>query len=230
MLDIFIKGELVDLAIPTEEFAAGEIWYKWFNNKSINKYLEQGIYPNTKTSQVNFFKTIGADRLALVIQNKKGKPLGITSLSFINFQKRCCDFALVIDSMADMKIVGFASLEASALIVEHGFNELGVTRINAGQHADLFKWQQRLELLGFRLEGYHKNKFVKGSSIADSVSIAVLYSDFINICNNRGGKLWDSFEKMKKRIDNLPKESAQKKFKNKFSNEIEAYYQKIYNL
>ena len=33
MLDIFIKGELVDLAIPTEDFAAGEIWYKWFNNK-----------------------------------------------------------------------------------------------------------------------------------------------------------------------------------------------------
>ena len=230
MLDIFIKGELVDLAIPTEDFAAGEIWYKWFNNKSINKYLEQGIHPNTKDSQVHFFKSMGADRLVLVIQNKEGKPLGITSLSFINFQKRSCDFALVVDSMADMKLIGFASLEASALIVKHGFDELGVTRINAVQHADLFKWQQRLELLGFRLEGYHKNKFVKGSLVADSVSIAVLYSDFIKICSYRDGKLWDSLDKMKKRIDNLPKESARKQFENKFTNEIKDYYQKIFSL
>ena len=230
MLDVFIKGELVDLAIPTEDFAAGDIWYKWFNNKSVNKYLEQGIYPNTQASQVHFFKSMGADRLALVIQNKNGKPLGIISLSFINLQKRSCDFALVVDSMADMKIVGFASLEASALIVEHGFNVLGVTRINAEQHADLFRWQQRLELLGFRLEGCHKKKFVKGSSVADAVPIAVLYSDFIEICSRRGGKLWDSLDKMKKRIENLPKESARKKFKNLFTNEIEAYYQKIYDL
>jgi RimJ/RimL family protein N-acetyltransferase len=230
MLDVFIEGELVDLAIATEDFAAGDIWYKWFNDKSINKYLEQGVFPNTQTSQVDFFKSMGKDRLALVVQNKKGKPLGIVSLSFINFQKRSCDFALVIDSAADIRVAGFGPLEASALIVEHGFNILGVTRINAGQHADLFGWQQRLELIGFRLEGYHKSKFVKGSSVADSVSIAALYTDFCEICGRRGGKLWDSFDNMKKRMKKLPKESARQKFNNQFNKELKAYYKKIQDL
>jgi len=230
MLDVFIEGELVDLAIPTEDFAAGNIWYKWFNDKSINKYLEQGVFPNTKTAQVDFFKSMGKSRLALVVQNKEGKPLGIVSLSFINFQKRSCDFALVIDSAADIRVAGFGALEASALIVEHGFNILGVTRINAGQHADLFGWQQRLELIGFRLEGYHKSKFVKGSSVADSVSIAALYTDFCEICGRRGGKLWDSFDNMKKRIKKLPKESARQKFNNQFNKELKAYYKNIQDL
>ena len=52
MLDVFIEGELVDLAIPTEDFAAGDTWYKWFNDKNINKYLEQGLFPNTQKSQI----------------------------------------------------------------------------------------------------------------------------------------------------------------------------------
>lgn len=230
MLEVFIEGEIVDLAIPTEDFAAGEIWYKWFNNKSINRYLEQGIYPNTQASQVHFFKSLGPDRLLLVVQNKRGIPLGIISLSFINFQKRSCDYALVIDAMADIKNAGFAALEATALIVEHAFKSLGVTRINAGQHVDLFRWQQRLELLGFRLEGYHKNKFVKGSSVEDSVSIAVIYSDFIQICNRRGGKLWDSLYEMKKRIKKLPKSSARDKFDKIFVPELDDYYREIQNL
>jgi RimJ/RimL family protein N-acetyltransferase len=230
MLDVFIEGELVDLAIPTQDFAAGNIWYKWFNDKNINKYLEQGLFPNTQQTQINFFNSMGADRLALVVQNKKGVPLGIVSLSFINFQKRTCDFALVIDSFADMRVSGLGTLEASSLIIEHGFNSLGMQRINAGQHVDLFSWQQRLELIGFRLEGYHRSKFVKGSTIADSVSIAVLYNDFRNIIVHRGGKLWDSAENMEKRIKKLPKDSARNRFDRQFANELEDYYNDIYRL
>lgn len=230
MLDVFIEGELVDLAIPTEDFAAGDIWYKWFNDKNINKYLEQGLFPNTKKSQVNFFNSMGAERLALVVQNKKGVPMGIVSLSFINFQKRSCDFALVIDSVADIRVSGLGTLEASSLIIEHGFDMLGMERINAEQHVDLIDWQQRLELIGFRFEGYHRNKFVKGSTAADSVSIAVLYDDYRNISDHRGGKLWDSAENMKIRIRKLPKDSARNKFDSQFSSELENYYNDIYKL
>ena len=230
MLDVFIEGELVDLGIPTEDFAGGDIWYKWFNDKSLNKYLEQGLFPNTQKKQINFFNSMGVDRLALVVQNKKGVQLGIVSLSFINFQKRSCEFALVIDSFADIKISGLGTLEASSLIIEHGFNVLGMERISAGLHVDLFRLQQRLELIGFRLEGYHRNKFVKGSTIADSVSTAVLYNDFRNISDHRGGKLWDSAENMKKRIEKLPKDSARNRFDSQFVNELENYYNDIYKL
>ena len=31
-LDVFIKGDLIDLCIPTVEFARESDWYSWFNN------------------------------------------------------------------------------------------------------------------------------------------------------------------------------------------------------
>lgn len=229
-MDIFIPGELVDLAIPTEDFAGGDTWYKWSNNTSMNKYLEQGVFPNTKSSQIKFFKSIGEDRLALIVQNKKGIPIGIVSLSYIDYKKRMCDFAIVIDSKVDHSIAGYAALEASARIVQHGFEALGVKRINAGQHIDLFRWQQRLELIGFRFEGHHKNKFVKGNHIADSITIALIYDDFYGLIKNRGGNLWDSSEEMKKRIQALPKESIRSKFLKEFSVEMEDYYKLIHKL
>ena len=39
-LDIFIKGEIVDLGIPTEEFALESDCYSWFNKNTVTKYLE----------------------------------------------------------------------------------------------------------------------------------------------------------------------------------------------
>ena len=230
MLDIFIHGELVDLAIPTEDFASGDVWYKWFNDQRVNKYLDQGLFPNTKAIQLDFFKSIGENRLILVIQNKEGVPLGVVSLSYIDFRKRSCDFALIIDSLADVRVAGYGALEASALIVEHGFKTLGVTRITAWQHVDLHDWQQRLELIGFRFEGYHKRKFVKGCTIADAVSIAVTYTDFCDMCDLRGGRLWDSFQQMKKRIKGLPKQSAKHKHGAVFAKDLEEYYKEIQKL
>ena len=137
MLDVFIEGELVDLAIPTLDFAGGNVWYKWFNGPSITKFLEQGVYPNTPDLQKGFFSSISEDRLALIVQNKYGNPLGVVSLSFINHVKKSCDFAIVIDTTADIRLAGLGALEASALIIQHGFEMLGIKRISAGQHMEL---------------------------------------------------------------------------------------------
>ncbi len=51
-LDVFIKGELIDLCIPTAEFAATSNWYNWFNDPKTTRFLEQGIFPNTAEEQL----------------------------------------------------------------------------------------------------------------------------------------------------------------------------------
>jgi len=58
----------------------------------------------------------------------------------------------------------------------------------------------------------------------------VLYNDFRNISDHRGGRLWDSAENMNNRIRNLPKDSARKKFDSLFVNELENYYNDIYKM
>jgi RimJ/RimL family protein N-acetyltransferase len=230
MLDVFIEGELINLAIPTEEFAAGDVWYRWLNEPAINRYLEQGAFPNTKKSQVQFFNSIGKDRLVFVIENKSHLPLGVISLSFIDHVKKACDFALFVDPYADLKASGLGSLEAVSLIITHGFNQLGLKRISAGQHVNLYPWQNRLELLGFRLEGLHRRKFVKGNEFADSVSISCLYTDFLEISSARNGRLWDGSRNMSKRIKSLPSETFRSKLDLFFKEIGDDYYRNIWSL
>lgn len=86
-----------------------------------------------------------------------------------------------------------------------------------------------MELLGYKLEGIHKNKFVKGHDVADTVSIACVYEDYFLISNCRSA-LWDSFEKMKTRIGRLPKCSFSMMMLDFFSSERDSYYRGIYEL
>lgn len=230
MLEVFIQGELVDLAIPTEEFARGDIWYRWFNDWNINRYLAQGAYPNTRDLQSKFFNSIGSDRLVLIVQNKSGIPFGVTSLSFIDQTKKTCDNAIVVDSRVDTQISGIASLEAVSIMVKHGFESLGMKRISGGQHVNLRSWQQRLELLGFKIEGIHENQFIKGNEVSNSVAIACLYCDYLEILKRRSGRLWDGKEKMLTRIRNLPKKSFRDELDEIYKNSRKAYYDNIWDL
>ena len=59
MLNIFKKGETVDLAVPTEQFALNSDWYSWFNRPDLTKYLDQGISKNTPELQAKYFKSLG---------------------------------------------------------------------------------------------------------------------------------------------------------------------------
>ena len=85
-LDVFIEGELVDLCIPTPEFAKNSEWYSWFNNPETNKYLDQGAFPNTREDELLFYQTEHNRRLLLVVTDKESVPLGVISLSFIRTQ------------------------------------------------------------------------------------------------------------------------------------------------
>ncbi|RTY34215.1 N-acetyltransferase [Chlorobium phaeovibrioides] len=229
-LDIFISGETVDLCIPTTEFAQNSNWYSWFNDSSITRYLEQGVFPNTVQEQEEFFASQKGSRLLLIISTKNQEYKGVVSLSFINFFKRSCDVAIVTDHHIESRLAPYAALEAMALITTHAFEKMGIKRISAGQHILLESWQQRMELLGFKLEGIHEKKFIKGQEEAHSVSIACIYDDYYLLKTKREGSLWDSLEKMKNRIKNLPKQSFSKKMIIYFNSERTSYYSDIYQL
>jgi RimJ/RimL family protein N-acetyltransferase len=229
-LDIFIEGELVDLCIPTSKFAYESNWYAWFNNKDIVKYLEQGLYPNTRDSQKKYFEDLRSERLTLIIVDKKNRPIGVISLSFIDFNKKNCDISLVVSNDGSLREKPLLSLEAMALMTAHAFESLGMKRVNAGQHIELKGWQNRLELIGYKLEGLHIDKFVKGDQIADSMSIAVLYTDYRKIKLHRGGRLFDSVVLMNDRIKSLPPKALIFELKNFYENNRKDYYDKIFFL
>lgn len=228
-LDVFIEGELVDLCIPTIDFAHDSNWYSWFNDKRLTRYLEQGIFPNSRKLQQEYLENLSSDRLVLIIQNKRSLPIGVISLSNINFQKRSCDIALVVSDEGEKRTKPFESLESMALLSSHAIDKLGMNYINAGQHIDLKGWQNRLELIGYKLDGIHANKFIKGNHIADCMYISLSKGDFDYICDLRG-KLWDDFSSMFDRVKSLPKNTFCDQLYDFQNRKRYAYYEEIFNL
>lgn len=230
MLEIFKKGETVDLCIPTQEFALKSEWYNWFNKTEITKYLYQGERKNTPELQLEFFKNIPKDRVVFIMQTKNHIPNGVISFSKIDLKKKSADWAIVKDNSIEPELRGISALESVALLIEYGFEELGLKRITASQHTDLKKWQIKCEILGFKLEGIHENRFVKGNEIANEQTISCQYNDYFNIKNHRNGKIWDNKDKMLKRLKRMPSNSFNEKLTHFYSTERKDYYNKIFFL
>lgn len=229
-LDVFIKGENVDLCIPSQTFAQTSTWYSWFNNSKVNRFLEQGMFPNTPERQMDFFNKIqiSNDRISLIISDRE-QYIGTVSLSFINLIKRTADIAILIGESSQMPRSEFFALEAMATLTEFGFEKLGLVRISAGQHERLKAWQSLLELIGYRVDGFFKYGFIKGPELANSIKISINKDDYKDICEKRG-RLWDTTDLMKSRAVERPRELFVDKLRAFMAIEGEKYYQTIFEL
>ena len=231
-LDIFISGETIDLCIPTKEFAEKSMWYSWINDPKINRYLYRGIFPNTPKDQVEFFESQEGKRITLIISDKKDY-FGVVSLSFIDLVGKKASVAMLINPKFDFVNLSLSSpimaLEAVARITEYAFKNMGVNRVWGGQHTDLSGWGQRMELLGYRVEGVSRGEFVRGREVADVIWVAANYDDYLKIVATRG-IYWDSAELMKRRVGNLPKEKFFHKLNKFLIEEGNSYYDKIVKL
>lgn len=229
-LEVFLSGETVDICIPDENFARRSDWYKWFNSLRTTRFLEQGLIPNSAEKQVEFYRSLqnSSDRVSFIISDKTNY-IGTISLSSLNLYKRTADVAMLLGEKSDKENADLMALESMALITEYGFAKLGLKRISAGQHEKLISWQRKLELLGYRLEGYKTNGFIKGAEEANAVIIAVTPKDYDAIKNKRSS-FWDGCEKMRARLEILPEIPFAAKMKALFKEEGEEYYQVIFNL
>jgi hypothetical protein len=94
-----------------------------------------------------------------------------------------------------------------AIMTEHGFEKIGLERIYAGQaFPSLKNWNKRLELLGYRSEGIMRKAFIKGHWVSDTVSLSVIFQDYIKIKELRNGQYWLGEKRMNELIDALPTE------------------------
>jgi len=232
-LKTFIFGENIDLCIPTEDFAKNSNWFQLINSKKNNKYLDHGIYPNTPEDQLEFLKNSKiSGRIVLIIMNKKNNFIGVINLSNINNINKSADIALVLNQDTKIGHVSknyLSALEAISLMTTHAFENIDLCRINAGQSIGLLKWQNLMELAGYKIEGINKKKFKKNNIFFDTMTISCLKNDYEILKKNRG-KLWDSNKNMLKRIKKLPKKTAYANLSKALKNLDKLYYKKIFKL
>jgi RimJ/RimL family protein N-acetyltransferase len=165
------------------------IWASWFNNKLVTRNLEQGRYPVSQDDQLEFARS-ARSRAIFMIRSKLDELLGTVSLSNIDMFHRRAQVAIVCPPSQTKP--HFAALESMALVVQHGFIEFGLNRIYAGQVIDgLQAWILKLVVLGFRVEGVHKNSFFNGAEYEDSISMAITRDNFLEVSQRLGG-FWSS--------------------------------------
>ena len=227
-LDVFIEGELVDLCIPTMEYAKKSDWYSWFNDAGLTRYLDQGLWPNNPQKQIDFFLQQKESRLLLIVSDKTDY-VGVMSLSEIDMVRRRATLAGLFSEKTNRRMIPYIALETAARITSHGMDVMGLNRIKSGQHINLVGWQQRKELLGYRLEGICKETFVKGREASDTMISAVVYEDYRFLIEKRG-QYWDGLENMRARIRKLPKVKYVDRYREFVADEGDKYYKKLFQL
>lgn len=177
-IDIFIKGDTIDLVVLTSEIVEKTNWYKWFNDEENTKHMQQHYYPNSKELQLKYFKEEiegNNKKLQLGIVNKSQNLFcGVISLNNIDHLNRCCEVGLIIGEAEARKLQDF--IEAVKLTCQHAFDTLNINRIYAGTISkevdELF-----CRVLGFEHEGIFRQAVFKNGSYHDIYRHALLKKD-----------------------------------------------------
>ena len=185
----FIQGNSVDLCVPNLRAIEDDGWTDWLNNIAQLQATQHGLFPNHRSTQEDFLTSLANDRSKIVLmicEKKSNTAIGVISLQNISFQSKSAEIALSASKSNSKYKNPFSPLEAMALITQHGFDELGLNRIYAGQaYPNLRSWNKMLELIGFRSEGILRDAFVRGHKVGDIVSISCLYKNFLALKKNK---------------------------------------------
>ena len=227
---VFIKGETIDLCVPSRLAIEKDGWADWLNDLENICFLDQGVFPNFVEDQYEFLDSLrDRSRLALLIKPKKIESvIGIVSLSNIKWVSRSAQIAIVIGRRDESTRGKLYALEAMARMTEHGFETLGLDRIWAGQaYPGLKKWTKHLELLGYRTEAVLRKAAVKGRMISDSVMISCLVGNYISIKKLRRGHFWLGVKRTKILLDNLPDKGFTERIDMLMRAEEEKYFKEL---
>ena len=188
--NVLLEGTIVELRAPDleNEILKGD-WHSWFNDSKITRFLEHGLYPNTREKQYKFITnelTNDSNLILSIYEKKTNRHIGVISLKNIDFINSNAEIAIV---MGVSNIAGSA-IEAMALLTEHGFNRLNLQKLYAGQHESLWKWVNVLRTIGFKVEGIKSNQCCSFNERYDVILTGVSKNDYYKLLDERGGSIF----------------------------------------
>lgn len=163
------------------------VWFKWFNDSDVTRFLVHGCYPNTKELQKAFFKNMYGSRSNFqlaIVDKKTGDLAGTIGLHKIDLINRNADISIVIgDKRYWGKKIG---KEAVALIASHAFDKLNLHKVTAGMVDGNKASYNLFASLGFKKEGVLKEQNFADGRYQDVVRFGLLRKDYEKNFNNRG--------------------------------------------
>jgi RimJ/RimL family protein N-acetyltransferase len=152
----------------------------WLNDAEVCRGNSHHVYPYSRLNALQYVEQIGgaaASQIVLaIVLNARDRHIGNIALSRIHPVYRSAEFSILLGDRDEWG-KGYA-LEASRLIVRHGFRALNLRRIECGTFASNVAMRKLAAALGMREEGCRRQAAFKDGRYEDVVEFGILDSEF----------------------------------------------------
>ncbi|OGO40359.1 MAG: hypothetical protein A2147_00915 [Chloroflexi bacterium RBG_16_57_8] len=154
---------------------------KWFNDPEVTQYLAMYL-PMTEMAEEKWIEELGSRAtthamfVIEVLEGDGNRPIGTTGLSGINPKDHRATFGIAIGEK-DYWSKGYGT-EAARLLVNYGFEQLNLHRINSGAIAFNERSIRMHKSVGFKEEGRQREAFFKNGKYHDHVVFGMLKEEW----------------------------------------------------
>ncbi|GAB3265675.1 GNAT family N-acetyltransferase [Chitinimonas naiadis] len=174
----FLRGSRVHLRALADTDADGP-YPAWLNDGEVCAGNSHHVFPYGREAALDFIRTSRSrqDSLTLaIVLTAEDRHVGNISLNQIHPRSRSAEFAILL---GDRAVWGSGvGHEAGRLLLEHGFNALGLHRVYCGTFADNAGMRALAGKLGMREEGRRIEAAWKDGRFVDVIEFAVLRTEF----------------------------------------------------
>ena len=172
---------------PLEREDLNDKYLGWLNDPEANRYLESGTIPYTKENLEKFYQQIisSSDQIILAIADRKTNlHIGNVKLGPIDWIHRKATFGILIGEREFWgKGIG---TEATRMMVEYGFFQLNLNRIELGVHVENEAAIRIYQKAGFQIEGRFRKSVFHEGTYKDSLWMGLLRSEYESVL--KGGQ------------------------------------------
>jgi ribosomal-protein-alanine N-acetyltransferase len=174
----FIEGTTVDLRpLSMKDIEGGYV--NWLNDPEVCKYNSHHVYPYTREQAAAYIVGLEGNKNNLVlaiVQKDSGKHIGNISLQNIDHLSRNAEYAIILGEK-EYWGKGIA-LEASLMILKHGFQALDLHRIYCGTSEKNTAMKNLALAMGMQEEGRRKEAIYKDGEFFDVIEYGILKKNF----------------------------------------------------
>lgn len=174
----FLESKRVILR-PLSQQDVNETYLSWLNDPEVNRFNSHAIFPYSKEELIRYVASSSKDRskVILAIMDKTTKRhIGNVTLQNIDWVTRSAEFAILIGEKIQWgKGIG---AEVGKLIVDYGFNHLGLHRIWCGTSSDNIGMQKVAKRIGMKREGLRRDAMFKSGRWVNIIEYGILHSEF----------------------------------------------------
>jgi len=186
MRNEFIIGEKIYLR-PVE-LEDVEVLCRCLNNPE-SRFSFFLAFPTNHVRQEEFIRSLYKDKeliVFIIVTQDENIPVGYTLFTRIDLVSRAATYGIIIgDSKYWSK--GYGS-EVTRLMVDYGFNTLGLNRIQLQVWVDNIAGVKAYERAGFKKEGMLRQAMFHDGKFCDFLVMSILREEYLKAVDSRPGK------------------------------------------